>query len=433
MSFDLHLDFPQKDLENDDCVADVRISAHGHLLTQILEVPDHRYRDSFRASAVSLAFWFADNWFRLRYEPLGAPSLATIDWRLRHEMSSGSADELWPSIMIYGGGPRVMLASSLGKPRDEPGIRYLPWQPLSMPGKEYEDGVDELFEQVLGNCALHVDAEAFKVLIGQLDTERKDDELASWRRLEACLGFDPDKAPDRVVEAMTAYEDLFGAESIEEAAIAAPGQSAPETLQAVLAAADASKLEVDLSLIAKAAAKIDDPYGQTPWRAAEDAAIALRDALALPDIIGNDTLGCLLQTRWDDLKTATATARDLPYAVSAPSTQDRSQLALKMVPQVDRRFELARIIGDSVWTRGSGLGVVSRARSDRQKYQRAFAQSLLCPMRSLAKMIDLDNPTEAQICHAARRHNVRDKVIETILVNRGILVRDNYNDQLEAA
>ena len=348
-------------------------------------------------------------------------------------LSSGSADELWPSIMIYGSGPRVMLASSLGNPRDEPGIRYLPWQPLSMPGKEYEDGVDALFEKVLGSCASHVDAEAFKVLIGQLDVERKDSELAGWRRLEACLGFDPDKAPDRVIEAMTAYEDLLGAESIEEAAIAAPGRSAPTTLEAALAAARASNLEIDLSLIANTAAKIDDPYGQTPWRAAEDAAIALRGALALPDLIDNDTLGGLLQTRWDDLKAATATARDLPYAVSAPSTQDRSQVALKMVPQVDRRFELARIIGDGLWTRGSGLGVVSRARSDRQKYQRAFAQSLLCPMRSLAKMIDLDNPTEAQIDYAAKRHNVRDKVIETILVNRGILVRDDYNDQLEAA
>ncbi|MEG3087422.1 hypothetical protein [Sphingomonas sp. PB4P5] len=433
MSFDIHLDFPPKGLENDDCVANVRIAAHGHLLTQILEMRYHRYRDSFRASVVSLAFWFADNWWRLRYEPLGAPSLATIDWRLRHEMSSGSADELWPSIMIYGGGPRVMLASTLGTPRDEPGIRYLPWQPLSMLGKEYEDGVDALFEQVLGNCARYVDAEAFKVLIGQLDIERKDEALAGWRRLEACLGFDPDKAPDRVVEAMTAYEEQLGAESVEEAAIAAPGQSAPATLQTVLAAAGASNIEIDLSLIAKTAAEIDDPYGQTPWRAAEDAAMALRDALALPDIIKNDTLGGLLQTRWSDLKAATATARDLPYAVRVPSTHDRSHVALKMVPQVDRRFELARIIGDSLWTRGGGLGVVSRARSDRQKYQRAFAQALLCPMRSLAKMIDLDNPTEAQIDHAARRHNVRDKVIETILVNRGILVRDDYNDQLEAA
>jgi hypothetical protein len=432
MSFDIHLDWSAVGAARDEGVADVRIAAHGHLLTQILDLAGPRYRDRFRASAVTLAFWFADNWWRLRWEPLGAPSMATIDWRLRHEMSSGSSNELWPPIMIYGGGPRVMVAPALGRRSKEGDLSYLEWKPLSVRGGDYETGVDNFLEQVMHDCAHHADTEALRSLVEQLSAERTDDALAGWRRLEACLGFDADQAPAHVVDAMAAHEDLLGEEAIEEAAVAAPGEGAPAALDAVLEAAAASNLEVDLSAVGTIR-DIPDPHGLTPWRAAEEAARQLREQFGLPDVINNYALADLLQTRWEDLKAATATARYLPYAARAPRHGETSRVALKMVPQIDRRFELARVIGDALWSRGQGMGVISRARTDRQKYQRAFAQSLLCPIRSLARTIDLSNPTEAQIQEAAQRHRVREAVIVTILVNRGFLVREGWHDLLEAA
>lgn len=432
MSFEIDIEWPSSEAGRGGDVADVRLLAHTHLLTQNFEPATRRYRDSFRASVVSLAFWFADNWWRLRWESLGAPSLATIDWRLRHEMSSGAGNELWPPVMIYGSGPRVMLAPSLGRRRQDSEPVYLDQKPVSLLGAEYEEGVDHFFERVLQQCASHADAEALRALIAQLTTEREDDELAGWRRLEACLGFDPDKAPDEVVEALIDREDEFGGEAIEEAAAAAPGETSAVVLATALDAARSANLVVDLSAVA-ATPGIPDPHGQLPWRAAEEAADALRGTLGLPSVIDGDVLAQLLNTRWADLKSATATARNLPYAVRAPGEAGRSHLALKMIPQIDRRFELARVIGDAMWTRGQGLGVVSRTRTDRQKYQRAFAQSLLCPMGSLRRTIDFDNPTEEQIREAAARQGVRESVITTILVNRGILPRENWADLVEAA
>jgi hypothetical protein len=94
---------------------------------------------------------------------------------------------------------------------------------------------------------------------------------------------------------------------------------------------------------------------------------------------------------------------------------------------------LARFIGDAVWTSDAEFGVVSRAKTDRQKFQRAFAQSLLCPFSELAHHVDLEGPTEAQMDSAARYFHVNARVVRTLLVNKGVLPRETLEEQLEAA
>ena len=432
MSFTIDLEWPAPRQDADIDVASVRMSVHDAILTQVYDVAAGRMRDQFRASVTSLAFWFADNWWRLRYEPMGNPAMVSTDWRLRHELSSGSSNELWPPIMIYGVGPRVMIAPALGKRGEEGGLRYIEPRTHSVPALEYEEGLDDFFASVQQACARHADAPAFATLIGQLSVERGDPELAGWRRLEACLGYDPDLAPHAVVDALVALEDGLGGEAVEEAAIASPGPDAPRALTQALAAIEASDLEVDFAALGHLE-RFPDPHGLTPWQAAEDAALRLRDMLQLPDRLDGPALGDLLRTRWDDLKAASATARNLPYGAMRETDGDKARLALQMNPQIDRRFELARMIGDELWTRGRSFGVISRAKTDRQKYQRAFAQALLCPMVALQRIVNLNEPTVDQIGQAARYFDVRRNVIMTILINRGYLPHETAADWLEAA
>ena len=99
----------------------------------------------------------------------------------------------------------------------------------------------------------------------------------------------------------------------------------------------------------------------------------------------------------------------------------------------DRRFELARVLGDAVWTSLAHFGVISRGKTDRQKFQRAFAQSLLCPFEDLRHYVNLSGPTEDQIEAAARRYHVHRSVVGTLLVNKVFLARETLGEQLEAA
>jgi hypothetical protein len=417
---------PQQD------VADIAMSVDGHVFTRLFDEAENRGRDFFRASAVGLGFWFADNWWRLRWEPIGDPRFPATDWRLRHEMSAASGDTILPPFMIYGVGPRVIIAPILGERVAWGPIRYLQERPLTVTGPEFETGIDELFASVLNACAAHPDAEALSSLVGQLERERGDDELAGWRRLEACLGFDPDKAPNEVIEAMVAFEERLGENGIDEAAVASPGLGSVASLTAAMRATEASELRADFTQL-DAQFEDFDQLAQRPWQAAEDAAAHLHDVLNIRDFVRWEDLSTLLQIRWETLKEATATARNLAYAAKDQLGDGQARIALMMVPQNDRRFELARMVGDQIWTNGNGFGVVSRAKTDRQKFQRAFAQELLCPMNILRDIVDVNRPTPEQIGRAARHFRVRDTVIATILVNRGYLPRDTIADWLEAA
>ena len=429
MSFDIDLDWPAGDRSQG--IADVRMAVGRSVFTRLLDEHEGSRRDYFRASPLLLGFWFVDNFWRLRWEPLDDPHFPSTEWRLRHELSAASGDTVLPPFMIYGMGPRVMVAPVNGVEDDGSAIRYLQERPLTMLSDEFEAGLERFFGTLL-RCHDLPDSAAFADLVGQLARERADDELAAWRRLEACLGYDPDQAPEAIVEALLSFEERVGEAAIDEAALATKGAAAPIALEAVLEAVEASDVVVDFASVQGQVDPAALP-GQTPWQAAEDAAIALRAALNLGNTVRWADLGDILRVRWELLKEATATARHLPFAAKSQDCGTKSQLALAMKPLNDRRFELARMIGDEVWTGGLGFGVISRSRTDRQKFQRAFAQALLCPMEALRDVVDVNRPTREQIVQAASRFGVRDKVIITILRNRGYLPRESMADWLEAA
>lgn len=334
--------------------------------------------------------------------------------------------------MIYGTGPRVMIAPIIGSGAAWGPIRYLEERPVTVSAEDFEIGVDDFFRTVLRVCGNHPDANALDHLVGQLTRERDDDELAGWRRLEACLGYDPDQAPDAVIDAMVDFEARVGETALDEAAIAAPGQQAVETLASVVAATESSDLVVDFSTI-DGLIDPQDLRGRAPWQAAEDAAMHLRAALNLGATVSWQDLGDLLRTQWNALKNATATARGLPYAAMAENG-NAGRLALAMGPPVHRRFELARMIGDRIWTgERDNFGVVSRARTDRQKFQRAFAQSLLCPLEELRAVVDVNRPNDADIDRAARRFQIDRNAVIAVLRNHGYLPHETIAERLEAA
>ncbi len=407
------------------------MSVGERVFTRLFDEHEGRGRDYFRASAMTVGFWVADNFWRLRWEPIDDPQYPSTEWRLRHELSAASGDTILPPFMIYGLGPRVMVAPVVGRDAEEGAIRYLQDRPLTMAGADFGEGVNSLFEAVLRHADAHPDSAALRTLVDQLDRERGDQESAGWRRLEACLGYDPDQAPAEVVEAMLGFEDRIGEAAIDEAALANPGQGAAQALGLALEAVDASEIVVDFAAIRDEIDPASLP-GQTPWQAAEDAANALRATLNLGKTVRWTDLGDILSVRWELLKEATATARHLPFSATSGGEGSRSRLALAMKPLNDRRFEVARMIGDEVWTGGQGLGVISRSRTDRQKFQRSFAQALLCPMEALREIVDVTRPTREQVVRAAGRFGVRDTVIVTILRNRGYLPRETMADWLEA-
>lgn len=435
-SFGIDTRWPQAPQERERDVAEISIHVGERVLTQLLDgTADHQLRDFIRASSVSLASWFADNWWRLRWEPIPDYRTITADWRLRHELTSASGGTAWPPLMIYGVGARVVLAPIAGSIETGGPVEYRPVPVSLLSGQAYEDGIDAFFQRVIATCAHAQDGPALTSLVRQLQGERQDAEAAAWRRLEARLGYDPDAAPEGVIDSLSEQERQVGADAVEEAAVGCPGARAPVVLEQAIAASKASQVNVDLAAAAAAAEPPDHGDLRRPtWMVAEDAAARLRRAVGRPNgPLLNEALSDVLGIPWKSVSSAVATARDLPYGAWLRGKGTAEQIALQTRSAHDRRFELARVLGDAVWSNQARFGIISRGKTDRQKFQRAFAQSLLCPFEDLRNHVDLKGPTDDQIERAARRYHVHRSVVTTLLVNKGFLPRETLGEQLEAA
>lgn len=414
-------------------IARIRMEAGTQVVSRVLDVQSGEVRDFFRASAVSLGLWLVDNWWRLRWEPL-AGAKPSYDWRLRHEISSAGAGFNWPPIMAYGTGPRVVLAPAFGGRASSGPIRYLDMDTVHvMPGEHFEAGLDRFLGQVIASCAGAKDGAVLTKMFAELQHERSDAGVAAWRALEARLGFDPDAAPAALIESLGSKEAVLGRRAVEEAAVASPGIHAAKILDEAVEASTASGLLISVGI----ADQIDPSRfdaREPAWRWGEDAARKVREALgATRGPFHSEAFEDLLQASWQEISQAPATAYRLPYAALLRRGSSTAGLALQMKPTNLRRFELARIVADLIWMKGEALGVISRAKTERQKFQRAFAQALLCPFSEVRHYIDLEDPTSAQMNRAARDLGVHVSAIKTLLVNRNVLPRETLLDRLEAA
>lgn len=433
--FEIRARWPHPPKPDERDAAEIGILVGRRFLTRVVDVETGEVRDFLRASAVSLAIWWADNWWRLRWEPIRDYRANSADWRLRHELTSAAGGTTWPPAMIYGVGDRVVVAPiyvgmNIGGP-----FEYPPIGVSILPGPLYEEGVDAFFREVVAGCVRARDGSPLKALVDQLDEERREPEIAGWRRLEARLGYDPDAAPDGLIETLSDQEQRIGADAIEEAAIGCPGPRAPAVLQEAIAASRASAIMVDLRV---AAAVVQTGHVRhsmrATWMEAEDAAAQIRREIGRPHgPLHNNALSEIFDVDWSNVVDAAATASKLPYGARLRDQGSVERIALQTRAGRDRRFELARVLGDAVWSGNVQFGIISRGKTDRQKFQRAFAQSLLCPFSDIQNEVDLTGPTDGQIEAAARRFHVNRRVVRTLLVNKGFLPRETLEEKLDAA
>jgi hypothetical protein len=430
-SIDAHWPRPPEKAVRD--VAELRLSAGDQILTRLVDFERKEEREYVRSSAVSLAIWFADNWWRLRYESLRDGSVPSPDWRLRHELTSASGGTLWPPLMIHSTGDRVLLTPTYGRPLDEGTLRYLLPDVISLSGAGFEDGVDLFFAQVLERGAQALDGEVLMTLVQSLGNERSDPEIANWRRLEARLGFDPDTAPSALMRKLAGFESAIGLSGIDEAASAEPGMRSADALSKAIAASKESEIVVDLSVADGLSRSRLREGAAPPWQLGREAADQIRQKAGVRDgPIRSAAFSELFGARAEDLKRKRGTARGLPYAARLRVRRNTQQVALQSGDLRNRRFELACVLGDEVYSQAN-FGVVSKAKTDRQKFQRAFAQNLLAPYADVRRYVDPTDPSEEQMDRAADHFFVHRHVIKRLLILEGVLPEETFEERLEAA
>ena len=297
----------------------------------------------------------------------------------------------------------------------------------------FERTVDRFLDQVLvGQWSTPHDQDALSALVRALREERADPETTQWRRIEARLGFDPDAAAAELVEAVGLLAEGYGLEAVEEAISAMPGTDAVTVLQRELDAAREQGHGCDFSALLSELPAVERPRSDPPWVAAEQSAAQVRSIGGISrGAINNAKLADLLGVARNALRQTTS-GQGLNYGLRlAESGADSVQrVALRSKWPEARRFEFCRVLGDALWARDDRLGPIADTSTSRQKFQRAFAQSLLCPVEDLLAYLKTEQPNDEDIDAAAKHFQVAPRMVESVLVNKGVVAREQLAHRL---
>jgi hypothetical protein len=408
----------------------IRILARDEVLTRLVRNGGSEEDEALRAPATPLAFWLVDNWWRVLFEPvpIGGPDPS---WRLAHELSS-IGGYLWPRLALWGEGERVGITV-----HQEPlpaHIQFLARGIQYVVASDVEAGVDRFIRQILAEPI--GDRAALRSEYRALAAERADQDVRTWRIVEAMLGFDVDEAPPRLVEELGGLMEQHGESGVEEAIHAMPGVDAATALKAGVEAASKSPVRARLPVPVKNIVFDRDP-AKAPWELGEEAAKSLRGALSLTGPIRNPLLGeifgVLPRTLDRSQTVGRRSASKLPYGLRLREDDaDENRIVLQRYYPQARRFELCRNVGDILWSSNDALGPVTDAASGRQKFQRAFAQSFLCPYSELLEYCEQSFGPD-DVAAAAGRFHVSERTVETILVNKGHRDRNAFMERVQTS
>lgn len=395
------------------------IRSRGTVFTRLRRPSDDAPQDHLQAPPGQLAFWLVDNWWRLRWECYPSSGL-NVDWRLAHELSS-IGGYAWPRVAIWGEGDRIGLLSQSDPVGVVGPVRYLTDALTYVSASAFEGAVDQYLELVATEKqGLVSDWAALRAQIEALAAERSDSELSAWRRLEAQLGYDVDEAPEALMASLAAFQQEYGAAAVAEAALANPGTEAASVLQTEIDAAKSHHVQCDLRRTAALVGRLEGQPGDPPWRLGEIAATAVLLAVGHQGgPLSSSALADILHIRRSALDTVPQRGQRSPaYGLRLDVGGSKGEIvALTSQWAPARRFEFCRALGDAIWSKGERLGPLTKAKSERQKFQRAFAQSLLCPFEALLNFIG-DDRSDGALASAARHFSVSERMVRSVLVNK---------------
>ena len=163
-----------------------------------------------------------------------------------------------------------------------------------------EDSIDQFINSLLEDAIS--DHQALRAAYKALLQERDDEDIGTWRKLEAKLGFDVDEAPEALMKCLADLINQYGEEDIEEAALAYQGGDSATVLQKEIRAARSSNIRME---VPKDVREIQLGPHQAlipPWQLAEKATADLRKRLSIPPgPILNKTLSEIFRYQRADL------------------------------------------------------------------------------------------------------------------------------------
>lgn len=409
--------------------ASLKILVGDEYLTLVEDRESSSSRRTIHCSLYPFAEWIAYNWWFLLADgrPAGMMNALRVDaafrsgkrseWE-RHCVRGAGEGFLWPNLLIWpeGSYTRLVWRPDRGAAPDRP-IRFLASGDAMLDPAEIEETLGGVVEAVLERLIdFGLDATPLAEEWGSIRNADRDE--AAYCRAAARLGLDP-------------YSE---AAKYEDAIIRAADELDTSFLGELLDAADPARLADDLGWIRSAREQLagypqrslalpsgvpvewfrawsgmDSGAGIAPWDRGYSGARAFRDFLRIGPAerfdIGEFLTGVVVRSPDRNL-----------HAVgggSAAVAIGREQL------EDSQRFTLARALWN-ILSKPDSPFLITRARTEQQKAERAFAAELLAPAEGLAKVLGtrLDDAGVDELERAERHYGVSSLIIQRQIENQ---------------
>lgn len=398
------------------------IEAGGVSLTEGVDTLVATLQQGPLVPAYHAAQWFAWNWWRLRWEPRRRGEA----WAFAHRMATIGEGYLWPQIEISSDGLRTVLQGRASRADARP-FRYTTNQAVILPAEAFERALDTFILDVIGRLRdASVGETNLDCLWRDLTRERAEPALAEHRKLEALLGAEPDEADDTLSALLQSDVAVLGRPAIEE--IAADGRvvTLAELDRQARATGHALSLG-DMIRIEKTG--LEPGPLVAAWKVGREVARRVRDAAALDRApISDRALAALAGV---DGRVLSAEQAPPAFSFSLRDADATERVVLRSPIRVNRRFNLARILGDHLIFGAGPLAPATQAYTYRQKAQRAFAAELLCPSDAVDAATAIDDSLDHQF-EVAADFGVSEYVVR-MAIDRARFERDGDDDYAEVA
>jgi hypothetical protein len=415
-------------IEERESIAELAIRLGDTYLTEVEDYRAASVRQTVRVSAFALAKWLLNGWWRLRNEPDVINGDRSLDWHLTHDISAIGNGFVWPPYTIVGEVDFYILKSLPMElePPDLSPIRYLnPIHPTAVHADVFEAAVFDFAGSVISRLnSRGIQHSALHELYNAIRSEREEPNVSRLRQREALLGFDPDEAPDELFQLLDREAEKIGASAADEIAAAVLADSRDACLSTTFARLSDSIKNAPVFGSSKnnyrdiVRENRVEANSLVPTRQAHrgyEAARWFRVEFGLgSDPIDNDAFSEVFAVGPGVLA---ETVGDPPMTIGS---RVNGGLAVALQPRstVGRRFELGRVIGDDAFYKTSDTWrPVTKARTPRQQFQRAFAAELLCPIAGVRQFLD-EGRSETINDDIAQHFNVSTMVVDYQLQNQ---------------
>ena len=406
--------------------ASLRIGAGDSVVTRVLDARAKTVRDFVYVPLYPLAEWLATNWWFLTREVNNPAKEDDRGFRRRHVLSAGREGYAFPDLEMFSSGRWTHLAWKRG-PSPWTSVEFLGQGEIRIDGSEFRETCAGVVDQVIRRLVSLGIEETFLEQEWNAIQEADGDE-SEFCALAAGLGWDPYALDDEKRALVLELAERLSGVVLEEAVAALDGGMLLEGCSAITGAMTEARSN---GLLLERFAPIHRQVGPEeasslhPWQAGYDLARRLRGALeldggalpALPqlaEVIGEDPEVVNRVTKPVDLQGAT-----LVDGVVTRDEDHNPAFGFRRFGERSRRFHFCRALAEVLASPGTDT-LLTRANSERQQRNRAFAAEFLAPASGLRARIPGRTVDGDAIDELADEFGVSSRAIEHQIQNHRI-------------